>query len=206
MRLRLQSLQARFAVRLAVLYIVATATAAGVLIYQAYDTVSSLSERELSLQADDLARSISRDGTGPAQLTLPARLAAAYAASSDNIFAVRDSAGRILGASPTEFGEQVTRWPLAKDDPSYFHLTNLGTSDYWGLSVELSSAAGPVSVSVARTADANAIVTALLREFVFDVAWVSPVLMLATLGIGVFVVRSGLKPVRHFAPSCADWT
>ena len=204
MRLRLQSLQARFAVRLAVLYIVATATAAGVLIYQAYDTVSSLSERELSLQADDLARSVSRDGTGQAQLTLPARLAAAYAASSDNIFAVRDSAGRILGASPTEFGEQVTRWPLAKDDPSYFHLTNLGTSDYWGLSVELSSAAGPVSVSVARTADANAIVTALLQEFVFDVAWVSPVLMLATLGIGVFVVRSGLKPVRDISRRAAQ--
>src|SRR5215467_8107435 len=203
-RLRLQSLQVRLAVRLAILYVVATAIAAGVLIYQAYDTASSLGERELSLRAEDLARAVSRDGSGQAQLILPARLASAYAASTEDIFAVRDAAGRLLGASPAEFGEQVSRWPLAKDDPSYFHLTNLGTSDYWGLNVELSSAAGPLSVSVARTAGANAIVTSLLREFVFDVAWVSPVLMLATLGIGVFVIRGGLKPVRDISRRAAQ--
>jgi len=201
---RLQSLQLRLAVRLAILYIVATAIAGGVLVYQAYDTASSLSERELSSRAEDLARAVSRDVAGRAQLTLPVRLASAYADSTDDIFAVRDGTGRLLGASPPEFGEQVSRWPLAKDDPSYFHITNLGTSDYWGLSVELSSAAGPVSVSVARTAGANAIVTSLLREFVFDVAWISPVLMLATLGIGVFVVRSGLKPVRDISRRAAE--
>jgi len=202
--LRFQSLQVRLAVRLAILYVVATAIAAGVLIYQAYDTASSLNERELSLRAEDLTRAVSRDATGQAQLTLPARLASAYAASADDIFAIRDGTGRLLGASPAEFGEQVSRWPLAKDDPSYFHLTNMGTSDYWGLSVELPSAAGPVSVSVARTAGANAIVTSLLREFVFDVAWVSPLLMLATLAIGVFVVRSGLKPVRDISRRAAQ--
>jgi two-component system, OmpR family, sensor histidine kinase TctE len=203
-RLRLQSLQVRLAVRLAILYVVATAVAAGVLIYQAYDTASSLSERELNMRAEDLARAVSRDGAGQAQLTLPVRLASAYATSTDDIFAVRDGGGRLLGASPAEFGEQVSRWPLAKDDPSYFHLTNLGTSDYWGLSVELSSTAGPVSVSVARTAGANAIVTSLLREFVFDIAWVSPLLMVATLGLGVFVVRSGLKPVRDISRRAAE--
>jgi two-component system, OmpR family, sensor histidine kinase TctE len=203
-RLRLQSLQVRLAVRLAILYVVATAIAAAVLIYQAYDTASSLGERELSLRAEDLARAVSRDAAGRPQLTLPALLASAYAASTDDIFAVRDGTGRLLGASPAEFGEQVAKWPLAKDDPSYFHLTNLGTSDYWGLSVELSSAVGPVSVSVARTAGANALVTSLLREFVFDVAWVSPLFMLATLGIGVFVVRSGLKPVRDISRRAAQ--
>src|SRR5262245_31482067 len=132
-RLRFQSLQVRLAVRLAVLYVVATAIAGGVLIYQAYDTASSLGERELTLRAEDLARAVSRDDAGHAQLTLPARLASAYAHSNDDIFAVRDASGRLLGALPPEFGEQASRWPLAKDDPSYFHLTNLGTSDYWGL-------------------------------------------------------------------------
>jgi signal transduction histidine kinase len=203
-RLRFQSLQVRLAVRLAALFVVATAIAAGVLIYQAYDTASSLSERELSLRAEDLARAVSRDGSGQAQLVLPARLASAYAGTTDDIFAVRDARGRLLGASPAEFGDQVARWPLAKDDPSYFRLTNFGTSDYWGLSIELSSETGPVSVSVARTAGANAIVTSLLREFVFDVLWVSPLLMLATLGIGVFVVRRGLKPVRDISRRAAQ--
>jgi signal transduction histidine kinase len=202
-RLRFRSLQARLAARLAILYAVATAIAAGVLIYQAYGTASSLAERELGLRAEDLARAVTPDSAGTAQLTLPATLASAYAASDDDIFAVRDAAGRLLGASPAQFGEQVSKWPLAKDDPSYFHLTNFGTSDYYGLSVELSSAAGPVSVSVARAAGANALVGSLLREFVFDVAWVSPLLMAATLGIGVLVVRSGLKPVRDVSDMAA---
>jgi signal transduction histidine kinase len=200
---RFQSLQVRLAVRLAILYVVATAIAAAVLIYQAYDTASSLNERELSLRAEDLARAVSRDGAGNAQLTLPPTLASAYASSEDDIFAIRDATGRLLGASPAEFGPQVAKWPLAKDDPSYFHLTNLGTSDYYGLSIELASSAGPVSVSVARAAGANALVSSLLREFVFDVAWVSPLLMVATLGIGVLVVRGGLKPVRDISDMAA---
>jgi two-component system, OmpR family, sensor histidine kinase TctE len=200
---RFQSLQLRLAVRLAALYVVATATAAGVLIYQAYDTASSLSEQELSLRAEDLARAVSRDGAGNPQLNLPPKLASAYAASTDDIFAVRDATGRLLAASLPEFGDQVSKWPLAKDDASYFHLTSLGSTDYYGLSIELGSAAGPVSVSVARAAGANALVSSLLREFVFDVAWVSPLFMAATLGIAVFVLRSGLRPVREISRMAA---
>ena len=201
--MRFKSLQMRLAMRLAALFIVATAVAAGVLIYQAYDTATSLHDRELSLRAEDLARAVSRDGSGIPQVQLSAKLASGYASSADDIFAVRDSSGRVLAASPPEFGKQVSKWPLAKDDPSYFHLTNLGATNYYGLSVELASAAGPVSIAVARTAGANDLVSSLLREFVFDVAWVSPLLMAATLAIGVFVVRSGLKPVREISRMAA---
>ena len=87
--MRFQSLQVRLAVRLAVLYVAATAVAGEVLIYQADDTAASLHDRELSLRADDLARAVSRDGTGLPQLKLPAKLATGYATSSDDIFAVR---------------------------------------------------------------------------------------------------------------------
>jgi signal transduction histidine kinase len=175
-----------------------------VLIYQAYDTATSLNDRELSLRAEDLARAVYRDSSGALQINLSQKLAAAYAASTDDIFAVRDASGRLLAASPPQFGEQVANWPLAKDDPSYFHLTNLGSTNYYGLSVELPSPAGPVSVSVARTAGANDLVSSLLREFVFDVAWVSPLFMLATLAIGILVVRGGLKPVREISRLAAD--
>jgi len=198
------SLQVRLALRLAALYVVATAIAAGVLIYQAYDTATSLNDRDLSLRAEDLARAVNRDSSGVPQINLPAKLAAAYAASTDDIFAIRDASGRLLAASPPEFGEQVGKWPLAKDDPSYFRLTNLGSTNYYGLSIELPSQAGPVSVSVARTAGANDLVSSLLREFIFDVAWVSPLFMLATLAIGMLVVRGGLKPVREISRLAAE--
>ena len=54
--MRFQSLQVRLAVRLAVLYAAATAVAAGVLIYQAYDTAASLHDRELGLRAAQVCR------------------------------------------------------------------------------------------------------------------------------------------------------
>ena len=200
---RFESLQLRLAMRLAALCVAATALAAGILIYQAYDTTTSLNDRELSQRADELARAVARDGSGAAQLLLPQKLASAYAASTDDIFAVRDGTGRVLAASPSEFGSQVAKWPLAKDDPTYFRLTDLGPSDYYGLSVELGSAAGPVSVSVARAAGANALVHSLLREFIFDVAWVSPLFMVATLAIGFLAIRSGLKPVQDISHMAA---
>jgi len=56
---------------------------------------------------------------------------------------------------------------------------------------------------VAQAADTNVLVSALLREFVFDVAWVIPLLVLITLGIAVFVIRSGLKPIRDVSEMAA---
>ncbi len=200
---RPHSLQVRLAVRLAGLYVLAAAIAAGALIYQAYSTAASLGERELSQRAEDLAAAVSRDVSGTVLLALPQRLASEYAASQDNIFVVRDGSGRVIAASSPEFADQVSKWPMAKDDPSYFRLTNAVGADYYGLSVEVSSAAGPVSVSVARAEGANALVVSLLREFVVDIAWVIPLLMLATVGIGVFVIRSGLRPVREISELAA---
>jgi len=197
---RFQSLQFRLAVRLAVLYVAATAIAVGVLVYQAYDTAGSLNDRELSLRAEDLAHAVSIDGSGRARLDLPAKLASAYAAAAaDDIFAVRDPAGRVIAASSAEFGDRISKWPSATDEPSYFRLSNLGPADYYGLSVALPSVGGQVSVSVARVAGSDALIRSLLREFVFDVAWVSPFLMIATLAIGIFAIRSGLKPVREIS-------
>jgi two-component system, OmpR family, sensor histidine kinase TctE len=198
-----RSLQVRLAARLAALFIAAFALAGGFLIYQAYDTAASLNDRELSQRADDLARAVIRDAAGAAQVVLPQKLAAGYAASRDDIFAVRDRSGRVLAASPLEFGGEVAKWPLANDDPDYFHLTSLGSTDYYGLSVEIDSAAGPVSVSVARAAGADFLIHSLLREFVSDIAWMGPLFMAATMAIGFLAIRGGLKPVEDISRKAA---
>jgi two-component system, OmpR family, sensor histidine kinase TctE len=198
-KFRFQSLQVRLAVRLAILYIVATAMAVGVLIYQAYDTAGTLHDRDLNLRAADLARYISADsGQGP-HLDLPSSLAAVYQpGSSADIFALRSADGRIIAASPAGFGDVVRSWPAATDDASYFHLKQFGTEqqDYYGLSIALDSSAGPVSISIARAAGADVLIKSLLREFVLDLLWIIPLFVLATLVIGVFAIRGGLRPVR----------
>ena len=104
MQLRLQSLQARVAVRLAGLYVVAMGIAVGLLVYQAYETAGTLNDRDLNLRATELARSVTVDPSKGASLDLPPRLAAAYQSpSSTDMFAVRTADGRLIAASPPSF-------------------------------------------------------------------------------------------------------
>jgi signal transduction histidine kinase len=201
-----RSLQLRLAVRLAATYLVATALAVGVLFYRAYETANTLNDRELSQRAADLASSVSLDDGASARLILPPKLDAAYRAAADSdIFAVRGPDGRMLGAVPPSFGALVAKWPTPTDDPTYFHLKDFGdgTRQYDGLSLAFDNPIGSVSVWVARTIDANALASSVLREFLVDIAWVIPLVVLITLVIGVWVVRGGLKPVRRISEMAA---
>src|SRR5262249_62058218 len=114
-----------------------------VLVYQAYDTGGSWNARELSLGAEDLARAMVADGAGEPRLELPSKLAAAYeAAPEDNLYAIRDANGRVIAASSDEFGDRVSRWPPATDEPSYFRLSSLdsdevGSETYYGFGVRM---------------------------------------------------------------------
>jgi signal transduction histidine kinase len=54
-------------------------------------------------------------------------------------------------------------------------------------------------ISVARADGSAALIESILREFALDVIWVSPLFMIATLGISVLAIRNGLKPVRQIS-------
>ena len=205
----LRSLQAKLALRLAALFVAATAIAVGILVYQAYDTASTLSDRELSLRAADLARYVVVDSVGAARLELPPALAASYqAAGNIDIFAVRRSPDAVLAASPPEFGKLAAKWPVGTDEPSYFHLKDFGSDghQYYGLTVVQNSAVGPLSVSVARAADADLLVHSLLREFVLDIGWMIPLLVSVTLLVGVLAIQSALRPVAEVSQMAAAIT
>jgi two-component system, OmpR family, sensor histidine kinase TctE len=208
---RFRSLQLRLAVRLALLYVAATMVGVGFLVYQAYETADTLNDRELSLRAADLARYDFVDASGMARLDLSPKLAASYETGSDaDLFAIRGSDDRIIAASPPSFGETVAKWPVPTDDPSYFRLKNFGTAaqEYYGLSLQFGSAAGPLSIFVARAAGADALVHSLLREFLLDIAWIIPFLIIITLRPGDpqwaqarkrgFVDGRSDRPKRHF--------
>jgi signal transduction histidine kinase len=207
MRARFRSLQMRLAVRLAALYILAMGIGGAILTYQAYDTAGNLNDRDLNLRATDIARYVSKDPAGQPDLNLPAKLAEAYqSAEFTDIYAVRMADGQIVAASPPSFGQLAATWPTATEDASYFRLKNFGpkSQDYYGLSINLESVAGPLSISVAQAAGANVLVSALLREFAFDIAWVVPLLVLVTLAIGILAIRSGLKPIRDVSEMAAS--
>ena len=203
---RLRSLQAKLALRLAALYVAATALAVAALIYQAYETADTLNDRELSLRAADLARYVAVDSAGASRLELPPQLAARYQAGGNtDIFAVRRGSDAVLAASPPNFGEVAAKWPAGTDEPSYFHLKDFGSEgrEYYGLTVVQSSAAGRLSVSVARAADGDILVHSLLREFVLDIGWLVPLLVTVTLVVGVLAIRRAFRPVAEISEMAA---
>jgi signal transduction histidine kinase len=138
---------------------------------------------------------------------LPPALREAYGAAPDaDIFAIRAGDGHLIAAMPDAFGSLVGRLPATSDDPSYFHLPGLAgkTQDYYGLGISVDSAAGPLSVWVARAAGATALVHSLLEEFVLDIAWVIPLFMLLALAIAILAIRSALRPIREVSEIAAS--
>jgi signal transduction histidine kinase len=203
MRPRLRSLQARLALRVATLYIVATVLVIAVLMSRAYDTARSLNDQDLMARAKDLAGLVSVGADGLTRLDLRPNLAAVYdTARGGDIFAVRDANGRLIAAVPPRFGELVAGWPRATAEAVHFS-TQLDAGGYDGLSIGLDSAAGPLSVAVARS-DAKAVaVYALLRKFIHDTIWAVSFLVLAALAIGILGIRRGLKSVRDVSEMAA---
>ena len=204
---RLRSLQLRLAVRLAALFIAGSAAIVGFVVWRAYDTAGTLADRELSLRAADLASYVAPGPDGTARLALPAALREAYGAAPDaDIFAIRGQDGRLIAAMPDAFGSVAERWPATTEHASYFHLPGIAsrTQDYYGLGVSLDSAAGPLSIWVARAAGANALVHSMLEEFVFDIAWVIPLFMLLALAIAILAIRGTLRPIREVSEIAAS--
>jgi signal transduction histidine kinase len=197
---RLRSLQFQLALRLGALFLAATTLAVGALLLRTYGVAGSMSEQNLLERADDLARAVGEGAGGAPVVALPARLAAAYAGPREiEVFAVRDPAGKVIASSGAAIRALTATWPVAGDEPRFFRLESFGdeAEDYYGLEVRLPSAAGPLSVTVAEAGDADALLHAMLREFLFDVAWIIPIFIAVTLLVGVLAIRRGLAPLRE---------
>ena len=196
---RIKSLQLRLTIELAALFLAASCLAVGGLIYSASLTAGSLADRELGLRAEDLARHVSLDKAGTPRLELPPGLRQAYdTAAQQAVFVIRDKEGRLVEASTPELAAMVVRWPTSDTEPSYFQLSEFGPSgrDYSGISMQLDSAAGPLSVLVAQVSGGDQVVHSILREFVFDVAWYVPPFVAVALLLAAYSVRRSLRPLR----------
>ncbi|APV50239.1 hypothetical protein BWI17_11390 [Betaproteobacteria bacterium GR16-43] len=202
------SLQFRLAWRLALFYVAITIAVVGLLLVRTMRTADSINDHDLSDQATALARAVSLAPDGSARLVLPPAIAEAYRKpGGSDAFAIRDSKGFLVATSNADFGVRVTAWKAgAGEEPRYFRLQDFGEpkDDYYGICVRRPSAAGTLSIAVARARGASALVDALLREFMVDIAWMIPLLFILTLGVGVLAIRSGLGNVRkasHLAAS-----
>jgi signal transduction histidine kinase len=208
-RTRLRSLQAQLALRLAGVFLFATALGVGALLYEGMDAADALGNGELERRAAEIARHIAPGPDGTPHLDLPPKLDQAYRSPSrTDVFAVRAGDGRVIAASEPDLAAVVARLSADERATHPLRLEEFGPTgqDYYGLIVRTGSAAGPLTVLVARASDADALAHALLREFVLDVAWVIPLFAGATLAVGVWSIRRGLKPVRLASERAASIT
>jgi signal transduction histidine kinase len=204
---RVRSLQLRLVLRLAALFVVGAAVIVGFVVWRAYDTADTLADRELSLRAADLAQHVVAGPDGIAQLVLPPALREAYGAAPDaDVFAIRGADGRLIAAMPEAFGSVVERWPATTEHATYFQLTGIAdrAQDYYGLGVTVDSAAGPLSIWVARASGVSALVHSMIEEFVFDIAWIIPLFMLLALAIAILAIRGALRPIRDVSEIAAS--
>ena len=199
-----RSLQFQLALSLAAVYVAATAIAVIVLLYQAYSTADALSKEDLNRRAKHLAIVTAVDGAGTPRVELPEWLDALYK-TGNFLYAVSRPEGQAIASTNPEIADLVSRLPAPRDEPAYFRLKSFGAAkrDYFGLTVRLDSRAGPLRVTIARAADDDVLVGSLLREFVFNIAWLVPLMVFATLAIGVFAIRRGLRPLREVSARAA---
>jgi len=200
-----RSLQFRLALRISLLYLVVTAVLVAALMARTLRSADSIENHDLAGRAEVLAGALVVDASGRQQLDPAALGNSPRAIPGTDAFAIRDARGRLIAAQPAEFGERVATWAnAAGDTPRYFRLdASGGGADLYGLCIRRPAAGGAVTVAIARSSGAIVLVDALLREFMVDVAWMIPVVLALTLGIGALAIRGGLRPVREASQRAA---
>lgn len=197
-----RSLQARLAIRLGVLFLIVTVLAVAVLAWLSASTAESLSRRDLFRLADELADAVEEDRLDEELDELLAR----GLMNEATLFAVRDGTGALLAASGEAAGALALSRSLPGRRPASFRLAGFGepAREYFGVELRERSEIGPLSVLVAEPADEqDALLGALLREIGLQAAWIIPLFIGLALLVGVYAIRSGLRPLRETAEEAA---
>ncbi len=201
---RPRSLQLRLAVRLGILLLVATILAVAIFAYLGTRTADSLSRRDQFRLADELAEAVREDMSF--EDNEQSQLRARGLLTDQTLFVIRRGERVIVASNPRIRREALER-PPATRRPSYFRLEGFGDppSDYYGMERRERSKAGPVSVMIAQPDDTeDELLHALLQEIGLQALWIIPTFIAATLLVGVYAIRSGLRPLRDTARQAAE--
>jgi signal transduction histidine kinase len=194
------SLQSRLALRLLLLFAIATVVVLGIILVKAWTVADEMNQLELDRRATDLAHHVVGLPDGEAKLELPPALASIYDSPAQAyVYAIRTRGGQLIAAVPRELGELVGNWPPGGDEPSFFSLKAFGPRalDYYGYTVRIDGTAGPLTVTIAQATGTADFVHTILQEFVLDIAWIIPLVVALALAVGVLSIRHGLRPLRE---------
>lgn len=195
---RTPSLVARLAWRLAAIFLLAIAAAAGGVAWKGVRAIDSLRDQALQAQARDVERHLAVGVDGALRLDLPPALEVAYASSGGAyLYAVLDAEGRVVQASSPEAADLLADHLPGGPDPAFFRIEPAG-------------AAGPVYGYVTRARGARIAVAqgrlhddvladSLVEEFLeVGLWWTVPVAVIA-LWVGTMTLRTSLAPLTRLS-------
>ena len=190
------SLAEKIIKRLMLTTLVGTCAAYGWLYLKAVHVQTYLEQRALLQQAREISDFIAVDGAGVVALNLPPRLSEAYnSVKSGYRYAVRDQGGRIVAASGRGIGP-ITLLMGERAGARRTYEEGSGDSRVIGASIETTIGQRNFTTQVEETAPGfRSINAAVFNEFMTDGEWLIFVFLLAQLGISVFTVRRGLRPL-----------
>lgn len=130
--------------------------------------------------------------------SIPDRIAAtaAHITSNSGRYVIAASDGAVLAASP---GEREPLFMPESMAERHFTLSNgAGQPASFGLSERVSFVTPPIYVQVAFPAN-EIVFDSVIEEFVRDIGWIWPLLMVAVLVVNLLVARLALKPLSRAA-------
>ena len=190
------SLAEKIIKRLMLTTLVGTCVAYGWLYLKAVHVQTYLEQRALLQQAREISDFIAVDRDGAVALNLPPRLSEAYnSVKSGYRYAVRDQGGRIVAASGRGIGP-ITLLMGERAGARRTYEEGSGDSRVIGANIETTIGQRVFTTQVEETAPGfRSINAAVFNEFMTDGEWLIFVFLLAQLGISVFTVRRGLRPL-----------
>jgi hypothetical protein len=127
MKLRLRSLQARLATRLAIVILVAAALVIGIILYRGYRAADELGNEQLYVRATELARLVKIDPAGATHLEMPAGFSQTFRTQAETgLFLVQDENGYVIAASQPEFTIAASKLSIPHSETKYFRLEQFG--------------------------------------------------------------------------------
>jgi signal transduction histidine kinase len=200
------SLQAQLVLRLAAVLLVAAGVGVAALFHESSQAADALRREELLQRAQELGRLVERGADGTLRVSLSPGLEQAFQApGGSDLFVIRSEAGNLLATSRPEFAAYMDNWPVGGPEPRYVRVKRFGPTnqEFCALTLQAASPLGTLSVTVARALDEDALAHTVLKEFVRDIAWAIPIFAAAILLVGVWSIRSGLRPLRAVSARAA---
>ena len=194
------SLLKRIALGLSAIVMVACVCGVSWLFFKAKWADNSLREQALLVQARDIARHIEIAANNSVNLHLPPSLAEAYARSESRYqFAIRDADGQYLisnsghlGALPDLNGKKHRLYGYDTGQRHPHHVV--------GAALRAQVGGRPLYVQVEQLSEnASPLVREVLEEFLVDGDWLEFLFLFALIGVCLFIVDRGLRPLRRIS-------